>query len=386
MKGKTKVLIFIDWYLPGFRAGGPIRSCANLVERLKQYYDFYIITRNTDYTAVTPYTTVTSDSWNEANGTQVYYLSKPTLKSGNIRKLIQEVNPDVVYINGIYSFYFSILPIILSKQMGYRNILVAGRGMLAQSAIHVKGLKKKLFFKLANFFKLYRGVVFHATNPEEAMDIRAAVSEDVAIKVAPNLPEALPVEEKENVERIKEPGILHLVSIARIAPEKNTGFALEVLQRFKGQGKIKLDLYGPVYNQAYWEECKAIIAQMPATISVAYKGSLEKEKVHETLQQYHALFMPSKGENFGHIILESLTAGCPVLISDQTPWRNLGKVGVGYDLPLNDIPAYLAALTELLQLNREQFNFLSDKAFNYAAAYRQDEKHLEANRALFEFE
>src|SRR5690606_22847286 len=133
----------------------------NLVNQLKQDYDFYIITRNTDYTAAAPYETVTSDSWNEVDGTQVYYFSKPALKSRNIRMLIQEVEPDVIYINGIYSFYFSILPVMLSKQMGYRNILVAGRGMLAQSAVHVKGLKKRLFFKLAKFYKFYRGVTFH---------------------------------------------------------------------------------------------------------------------------------------------------------------------------------------------------------------------------------
>ena len=28
-------------------------------------------------------------------------------------------------------------------------------------------------------------------------------------------------------------------------------------------------------------------------------------------------------ENFGHVIVESWQNGCPVLISENTPWKNL---------------------------------------------------------------
>lgn len=385
MKALPKVLVFIDWYLPGFKAGGPVQSCANLVNCLKQDFNFYIITRDTDYTASAPYSDVKSNSWNEVDGAKVYYFSEQALKSRNIRAVIKEVDPDVVYVNGIYSFYFSILPVVISKQLGYRNILVAGRGMLAQSAIHVKGIKKKLFFKLAKMYKLYQGITFHATNPLEEGDIRAVLGDEVPVKVAPNLPEVLTGFDVHPGLRLKMPGELHLVSVARIAPEKNTKFALEILREYKGQGKILFDMYGPVYNDKYWEECKAVIAQMPATVSVSYKGSLEKEKVHQTLQQYHALFMPTKGENFGHIILESFLAGCVVLISNQTPWKNLAEKEVGYDIPLEDTAAYHAAITSLLDLDQEQFNRFSGNASQFAAAYCQDKSHVKANKALFNF-
>jgi len=29
-KDKKKILVFIDWYLPGYKAGGPVRSMANI--------------------------------------------------------------------------------------------------------------------------------------------------------------------------------------------------------------------------------------------------------------------------------------------------------------------------------------------------------------------
>ena len=46
-------------------------------------------------------------------------------------------------------------------------------------------------------------------------------------------------------------------------------------------------------------------------------------------------FLPSRAESFGHAILEALQAGCPILISDRTPWRNLAASGVGWDLSLD---------------------------------------------------
>ena len=42
------VLVAIDWYLPAYRAGGPIRSIANLVAALGDEIDFRIVCGNRD--------------------------------------------------------------------------------------------------------------------------------------------------------------------------------------------------------------------------------------------------------------------------------------------------------------------------------------------------
>jgi hypothetical protein len=41
---RRKILIFVDWFEPGFKAGGPIQSCRNLVESLGDDFDFYLVT------------------------------------------------------------------------------------------------------------------------------------------------------------------------------------------------------------------------------------------------------------------------------------------------------------------------------------------------------
>ena len=50
-----KILIFIDWFTPGFKAGGPIKSVSNIVNSLFNEFDFYIITSDRDINETEPY-------------------------------------------------------------------------------------------------------------------------------------------------------------------------------------------------------------------------------------------------------------------------------------------------------------------------------------------
>ncbi|WP_439883008.1 glycosyltransferase [Pontibacter sp. MBLB2868] len=381
MNGKPSILIFIDWYLPGYKAGGPIQSCANLVEHLKGQADFYIITRNTDYCSEEAYTSVVSDEWNEVNGAQVYYFSKSKLSYQRLKMVINTISPDGIYINGIYSFYFSILPLLIAKQLKLSNVTVAARGMLASSAIQVKGIKKTAFFTCAKIINLYKGIKFQATNELEKSDILEVIGIEANVMVAPNLPGKQFA--SINARRPKNKGVLKLVSIARIAPEKNTKYALEVLGAYKGSGTIYFDIFGPLYDMDYWKECEDLIRKMPESVVVRYIGSIESRLVPETLENHHMLFMPSRGENFGHVILESLTAGCPVLISDQTPWKGLKALGIGFDHPLEEKKRFADTLQALVNLSQEEYNCLSDRAFKYAISYRNNPENIEASRALF---
>ena len=342
---KPKILVFIDWYLPGFRAGGPIRSCANLVAHLGKDFEFFIVTRDTDYMEGKPYEGITSDAWNRLpDGTQVYYFSEANLKAGKIRELINEQNYDYYYINGIYSLKFSVMPLYLARKSGFKDrIVVAARGMLAQSAIDVKKLKKTVFLKTIKGFGFYRGITFHATNDIEAGDIRRVVGAGAKVKVAPNLPKLYP--DANFSPREKKAGSLRMVNVARVAPEKNLLYALEVLVQCKSD--ISLDFFGPIYNESYWEKCQEVIAASPGNITLNYCGSIDNDKLETLLLDYHFMFMPSRGENFGHIIQEALVAGTPVIISDQTPWKDLEQKQVGWDLPLGDQNKYVEVIDKM---------------------------------------
>ncbi len=379
---KKKILVFIDWYLPGYKAGGPIQSCANIISHLKDEYDFSIVTRDTDYTDITPYSTVKSDEWNILDGTPVFYCSDSLSKVKHIRHILQNNTYDVIYFNSLFSTFFTILPLVL-LWLGNSNtkIILAPRGMLADGALSIKTAKKVFFIKVFSWLGIFKKVHFHASSDAEANDIKKKLGKEIAIRTALNL---LSIDRINKLKkREKEPGKLRLVYISRIAPEKNLKYALVLLSKVKDEAI--LDIYGPIYNNKYWEECLEIINSLPPNIKVEYKSFLEKNKVNDVLQTYHLLLLPTLGENFGHIILESLSAGCPVLISDRTPWRDLKSKEIGADISLEQESQFIDFIHGFCSLSQDEFDDRSRKASEFVFNYTNDKNIIDQNRRLFSF-
>lgn len=376
---RRKVLIIIDWFLPGTASGGPVRSYANLIAQLHEGFEFYIITRDTDFGATEPYPSVVPNSWNQLNAhTQVFYISSDKLNHGYLKDLVMSTPFDVALVNGIYSWYFSILPLWLLKQMG-KPVLVSARGMLNPQAFSVKGFRKHLFLSAARLTGFYHGVIFHATNADEAKHIKVIIGDKTPVKIAANLPR--PVQTYQP--KTKEGGVpVKIANIARIAKEKGTLIMLEALKQVKHF--VKLDLFGPIYDKTYWHQCQALIAQLPAHLEVQYKGVLPSEFVPAVLQDYHFMVLLSEGENFGHAILEAFAAGCPVIISDQTPWRDLEAQQLGWDVPIRNTTAVVNAFEAALNMPSEEYELWSRNAFDFAKRFGEDVSVLEANRRLFE--
>lgn len=376
---KKKALVFIDWFLPGDKAGGPVRSCANLLDHLGDEFDFSVVTRDTDYTETKPYDTIESDAWNVTDGKRVYYISAANLNKETISRIISEEQPSVVYLNGIWSQPFTAWPLKeIKKSKSKIKAVVAARGMLAPSALAIKATKKKLFLRLAKWRNDFSDVIFHATNDKEAGEIRKAIGDKTNVLVAGNLPRKAG---KSPLHAAKVKDKLRIISVARIAPEKNTLFALEALSKVKVE--VEADFFGAVYDEAYWQQCKAALDKIPSNVRVKFPGPLSSEKIAETLAAYDLLFLPTRGENFGHVILESLQAGTPVLISDQTPWRNLAQENAGWDLPLKSVDGFVTAIEKVAGMNDADFKKHSEAALALAKQYSSDAKLIDDNRKLF---
>lgn len=365
---KPKVLVFIDWYLPGYKAGGPVRSLANLVDHLRDRIDLHIVTTDTDYTESVPYTGVVPDRWTVMpGGEKVWYASRRGVNTTTWRKLLAQERWSTVYINGMYSRWFSVMPLWLLKGSAQRRV-VAVRGMLAAGMMKHGTLKKRAFLAVMRLFGCYRQVTFQATNAEEVEDVKRWIGRKATVRLVPNLGRRLPAASP--AVRAKEEGTLRLVSVARIAVEKNTLFAIECLKHV--QGRVTFDLYGPIYDEGYWSECREAIAQLPPSIVVAHKGTVAPPEVPALFTGYHALFMPSQGENFGHTMVEALAAGLPLVISDRTPWKDLEGKGAGWDLSLDTPEAFTRALQQLVHMEAEALQALAHGAFALGRRYLDD--------------
>ena len=380
MKKKISVLIFIDWFLPGTASGGPVRSITNMIDHMAEVANFKVITRDVDYMSSEPYKNITYNKWNLLKSNlEVYYLSKAETGLGRMKSLIKSVDYDVAYINGIYSFYFSIIPLLLLRKSS-KLVIVGARGMLNAQAFTVKPLRKLWFIRISNALGLYKQIIFHATNEEEKTEVKRRIGTQAKVKVAPNFPRRLTIEFPSKRKKLE--GTVDFINVARIAKEKGTLKLIKFLSELN-DGIVNLDIFGPIYDHEYWKQCLVEIEKLPKNICVSYRGVLASEKIPETLDNYHFFVMPSEGENFGHSILEGLSKGLPVLISNRTPWKNLEENQAGWDIPLKEVNQFVEALNKCIKMNQEEYDKWSNSAFTLAKDFIENPETMEANKELF---
>lgn len=341
-----KLLIFSPYYKPGFKGGGPIKSISSIVEALGEDYDFHIVTRSRDRGEYERYPGLQTESWVRSGEANVWYSEKNNLSFIKIITLIKSINPDVVYVNSLWDIGFSFKIIILFYLgfLGSSKVLMAPRGELSEGALGIKPRRKELFLKIFRKLGLYKNVLFHATSNYEKEEIELNLGiRQSNIFIAKNIPK-IPSRMSEGY--CFDTTTLKLIFISRISPKKNLKFALETLSRL--EISVEFDIYGPLEDNQYWGECSEIISELPKNVVVNYKGSVSPDQVMDVLMLYDGMLFPTLGENYGHVIAESLLAGTKVIISDKTPWKKLNDSDLGYDLELK-IEKFESAILDIYE-------------------------------------
>jgi glycosyltransferase involved in cell wall biosynthesis len=381
----VKILTFVNAYLPGFKSGGPIQSIAGMVDRLSDHLQFFVFTDDRDAGDREPYRSIEVDRWQRFGGASVFYASSGGKSWRHIARELRRSECDVVYLNSFFHPVFTLRPLVLMK-LGLapdRPVVVAPRGELLPGALAIKSRKKWLFIHAARAAGLYRGVVWQASAEEEAECIRAVFGGSSRVLIAPDLrPRSASARVGSGHEKVR--GRARLVFLSRISRKKNLLGALRMVQQ--ADRPIDFDIFGPVSqadDRSYWSECEALMRTMPPQVTVTYRGVVPNSDVRETLSQYDALLLPTEGENFGHAIVDALQAGCPVLISDQTPWRGLTPMRAGWDLPLSGHDAFIGALRQLAAMDDGEWQAWSQGAISYCAGSVDRESTVAANLQLF---
>jgi glycosyltransferase involved in cell wall biosynthesis len=379
---KKKLLLLTDWYEPGFKAGGPIQSCRNFIAAMFEEFEISVLTSDRDLGETHAYPGIQANQWiPRAPGISVYYADISRLDKKKLSGLIQTLNPDFIYLNSMYSYRFSVLPLLFSwRNKIAATVVLAPRGMLQAGAMQFKTAKKKLFISLLNFMGVPRKIRFHATDEQEKNDILQYFPKAENVAEISNFSSPLPLNLK-NIEKI--PGILRAVYISRIIPKKNIIFFLQVLKKLPDDIRLDFNIYGEVEDMSYWEQAKQIIRSLPSHVSVKDHGALPHEQVNETLEANHIFVLPSLGENFGHAIFESWSAARPCMISDKTPWHHLNKQLTGWDLSLENELSWLNALIEAGNWDQSAFNSWCRKSREFAARHVEQFNLKQAYLELF---
>lgn len=378
MSSQARVLTFTGHYLPGYKGGGPIKTIKNLFDQASDEITFKLITSDRDLGDSSPYTSVTCGAWNQVGNTSVFYAQSGKIGYAQIARELRAKDYDIVYLNSFFSPRFSFFPLLLAKALRQRVVL-GPRGEFSKGALSLKSFKKRVFITVFKLLGLHRDTVFQASSDFEAEDIRRALGTGVDIRVAED------IGSQEFAERLESrvSGPLRAVFVSRISPMKNLLAALEMLQ--KVQRSLNYDIYGPIEDRDYWHQCESVIEGLPSHIQVEHKGELKPDAVVKTMANYDVFFMPTKGENYSHVITEAFCAGLPVLIANTTPWRNLQQQGIGWDLPLNNPDAFSAVLDELAIMPADEYQEARERVLAWAKNKFTQRDAIEANIALFKY-
>ncbi|MDQ2719761.1 MAG: glycosyltransferase [Bacteroidota bacterium] len=370
----TKIFITIPWFVPAFRAGGPVQSVANLVKEFHEGVEYFIICQDVDLNGAV-LENIVPDHWVQYNDHTKVLYSTPGKISDTIVKETEAQKPDILFIIGLFSWHFNIVPMMFCK---VPEKILSTRGMLHPGALTQKKWKKKIYLQLFKLLEYHHKVHFHATDEEEKNYILTYFNQVPEVHVAGNFPNKISPPGIPD----KRPGALNLISIALISPMKNIFLVLEALER--SACKIIYDIYGPIKDEDYWDLCKQKIKTLPENIRVNYHKEIEPQKIPAALSSAHVFILPSKSENFGHAIYEALSAERPVITSNHTPWNYLRESDAGINVSLENNNELTTAIDFFALMDKDTLSLWQQRASRYAAKAIDIEKIKQEYRKMFQ--
>lgn len=381
--GAVTILTLQNYYLPGHRGGGCIRAVSNLVAALGREFDFRIISNDRDLGVGEPYPGIRAGEWSRVGSGHVHYTG-PRAVASTIRRLLSASGHDLVYLNSIFERRYAMWPLLLRRTGVARNVpfVIAPRGELGGNALLIRGGRKRAYLATAARLGWFDALTWHATSHTEVAEIERFLSEyriKGRVIRADDLVTAGPLPE---IHRdAKQAGRARIVYLSRIVPKKNLAFALRVLRRVSGA--VEFDIYGPREDGAYWSRCEEEMRALPSNVAVRYRGIAAHEDVVGILGSYDLFFFPTLNENFGYAIFEALRGGCPVLLSDQTPWSDVTGAGAGWTLPLDAVSGFARVIEEVVARSEADQRSQSERSAGFVSRMAANQTAVEDHRRLF---
>ena len=376
-----KVLILNPTYLPGYRAGGPQQTVKNICDIYGDKSEIYLITKNRDFKSEEPYE-LPVNTWIQSNNVKVKYVEPRDY--GYKIFLDGYKSFDTIYSCGLFCKN-SYIMMAIHKLIHNRNktLFVAPMGVFSSGAISIKARKKNLFLKTFSILGFFDNIVWSFTSSKELDEAKQLISGHIKrYIIAEDLPRSIDYEKSKERIKEKENGKLKIVFLSRISRMKNLEVCIDILNG-KYEGEITFDIYGVKEDVDYWNSCVKKIESLPSNVAVNYRGEVRPEEVISVFNKYDVFLFPTKGENFGHVIYESLATGCIPIISDRTPWQDFEEENCGMICSLDNLEEFRDAIRDFIKMDNIAFRTMKENAINYAEQKYKSSVNKSGYNAVF---
>lgn len=351
-----KILHVNASYKPAYIYGGPTMSVSMLCEQLHKAgvtVEVFTTTANgpseLDVVANSPLL---------IDGVKVTYFKRITKDHTHfspdlLKNLYKHVTGfDAVHIHAWWNLV-SVLACLIAVWKRI-PVVLSPRGTLSTYSFNNKNSGKKAWIHQLLGKRLLRKIHIHATTINEANSVISLV-EPLSINVIPNFVKLPPLTTYNTNISANEP--LKLLFFSRIEQKKGLDILLRALPFFNIPFALTIAGSG---EAGYINELKKLI---PEHLSEKVNwGGFHHDDKFDLLSKHHLMVLPSHDENFGNVVIESLSTGTPVLVSTgvglagYVKENNLGWVCAANVTALSD------TLNDIYQHHQGQLNRIRQEA------------------------
>jgi len=112
-----KILVFLDFFTPAYKAGGPIRIFEALARSATPERQVGIVSQNTDWGDAEPLS-VKEGTWLPFERARAIYLAPEHRRSVDIRALIDDFGADAIHLNSLFSRTWT-MKVLVQRFLGH---------------------------------------------------------------------------------------------------------------------------------------------------------------------------------------------------------------------------------------------------------------------------
>jgi len=261
------------------------------------------------------------------------------------------------------SFFFppNLFAFIIAKVFN-RKMIISPRGEFFEYALNRKRKQKGFFINLFKFIN--PKTIFHATSEKEIEMIKKlipSVKNENIVKIFNSFESEYSLSEKRKNQ---------FLFLGRINPIKNIHSVFKYIKNIEDVTFLIAGEANLSYEKEYLNFLKLKIKQLGIENKVKFLGKVHGEEKYKVIASCKCLVLPSHSENFGNVVLESLSQGTPVIASLGTPWSLLDEYACGFHIDFNLEEVVQLKLTSLISLDQVDFTRIKENTKNLMEMYQ----------------
>ncbi|MEK7257284.1 MAG: glycosyltransferase [Bacteroidota bacterium] len=312
-----KILHVIGTYKPAWVYGGPIFSTSLLCENLAKaghQVKMLTTTANGVFELEVPI-----GKLQIVDGVEVIYFHRYTKDHSHLSPgLFWQVWKDCRRYDAVHIHAWWNLPAIFAALIcwlrGVKPVL-SPRGMLSDFTFEKNHSSAKgIFHRTVGKF-LLRNTRLHLTSEAEKQESTGIGASSF---VLPNFIQTA----NGQALRAPENEVFTLFFLSRIHPKKNLENLLEALSQVTFDFRFQVAGMG---ESAYLDDLKKLAVEKGLAEKIEWLGELHGEEKFRRYAAADLFVLPSFNENFANVVIEALSAGTPVLVSEEVGLANYVK-------------------------------------------------------------